>query len=125
MAASVFDQILDFAHRPNPYPLYARLRETPVSRQEDGTYVVSTYREIVALLHDPRVSSDQRNRSCPVEGGESSPLDAGGSGPRAPRSPARADPAPRVALRVGRDPPRRCLPGSSPSTRRSTIASAG
>ena len=81
MAASVFDQILDFVHRPNPYPLYARLRETPVSRQEDGTYVVSTYREIVALLHDPRVSSDQRNRSCPVEGGESSPLDAGGSGP--------------------------------------------
>jgi cytochrome P450 len=28
-----------------------------VIREEDGTYVVSTYREIVALLHDPRLGS--------------------------------------------------------------------
>jgi cytochrome P450 len=56
----LFAQVLDPANRPNPYPLYARLRETPVSLQEDGTYVVSTYREIVALLHDPRISSDER-----------------------------------------------------------------
>ncbi|HEY2080897.1 MAG TPA: cytochrome P450 [Streptosporangiaceae bacterium] len=60
--ASVFDQILDFGNRANPYPLYAELRRTPVSRADDGSYVVSTYREIVALLHDPRVSSDLRNR---------------------------------------------------------------
>jgi cytochrome P450 len=59
---SVFDQILAFDNRANPYPLYAELRRTPVSRADDGSYVVSTYREIVALLHDPRVSSDQRNR---------------------------------------------------------------
>ncbi len=63
MAASVFDQILDQANRANPYPLYAELRRTPVTRQPDGTYVVSTYREIVSLLHDPRVSSDERNRT--------------------------------------------------------------
>jgi cytochrome P450 len=56
--ASIFDQILDPANRANPYPLYAELRKTPVTRQADGTYVVSTYNEIVALLHDPRVSSD-------------------------------------------------------------------
>jgi cytochrome P450 len=56
--ASIFDQILDPANRANPYPLYAELRKTPVTRQADGTYVVSTYDEIVALLHDPRVSSD-------------------------------------------------------------------
>ncbi|MFL5665576.1 MAG: cytochrome P450, partial [Ktedonobacteraceae bacterium] len=56
-------QITDYANRANPYPLYAQLRETPVSRQEDGTYVVSTYREIVELLHDPRISSDERKRS--------------------------------------------------------------
>jgi cytochrome P450 len=31
-----------------------------VSREEDGTYVVSTADEIAALLHDPRVSSDSR-----------------------------------------------------------------
>ncbi|HYZ54475.1 MAG TPA: cytochrome P450 [Streptosporangiaceae bacterium] len=59
---SIFDQILDPANRANPYPLYAELRKTPVTRQADGTYVVSTYNEIVALLHDPRVSSDPRNR---------------------------------------------------------------
>jgi len=59
---SVYDQILDFGNRANPYPLYTELRQTPVSRADDGSYVVSTYREIVALLHDPRVSSDLRNR---------------------------------------------------------------
>jgi cytochrome P450 len=58
---SIFEQILDPANRANPYPLYAQLRNTPVARQADGTYVVSTYHEIVALLHDPRVSSDPRN----------------------------------------------------------------
>jgi cytochrome P450 len=66
--ASLFDQILDYANRPDPWPLYARLRETPVSRRDDGSYVVSTYREIVALLHDPRVSSDLRNLSRTADG---------------------------------------------------------
>ncbi|BFU43354.1 cytochrome P450 [Krasilnikovia sp. MM14-A1004] len=55
---SVFAQILDYANRANPYPLYAELRKTPVARQDDGSYVVSTYAEIVKLLHDPRISSD-------------------------------------------------------------------
>jgi cytochrome P450 len=58
---SIFDQVLDPANRANPYPLYAELRKTPVTRQADGSYVVSTYDEIVALLHDPRVSSDPRS----------------------------------------------------------------
>jgi cytochrome P450 len=60
--ASIYDQVLDPASRANPFPLYAELRKTPVVRQDDGTYVVSTYHAIVALLHDPRVSSDPRNR---------------------------------------------------------------
>jgi cytochrome P450 len=55
--ASVFAQILDYTNRADPYPLYRRLRETPVVREADGSYVVSRYRDIVALLHDPRVSS--------------------------------------------------------------------
>jgi cytochrome P450 len=59
--ASIFGQILDPASRANPYPLYAELRKTPVTREADGRYVVSTYDEIVALLHDPRVSSDPRS----------------------------------------------------------------
>jgi cytochrome P450 len=67
---SVFDRILDPANRANPYPLYAELRKTPVMRQADGTWVVSTYQEIVDLLHDPRVSSDPRNN--PQLGGEAS-----------------------------------------------------
>ncbi|MGH3794168.1 MAG: cytochrome P450 [Pseudonocardiaceae bacterium] len=60
--ATMLQQITDYANRADPYPLYAELRKTPVARQDDGTYVVSTYREIHALLHDPRISSDLRNR---------------------------------------------------------------
>jgi cytochrome P450 len=58
---TTFGRILEQANRADPYPLYAELRKTPVRPLEDGSYVVSTYREIVALLHDPRVSSDSRN----------------------------------------------------------------
>lgn len=57
-----WQRALQYANRANPYPFYAELRKTPVSRQADGSYVVSTYREVVALLHDPRVSSDPRSR---------------------------------------------------------------
>jgi fatty acid omega-hydroxylase len=57
-----WQQALLYENRANPYPFYAELRETPVSRQPDGSYVVSTYREIASILHDPRVSSDLRNR---------------------------------------------------------------
>ena len=56
----LFAKVLDPANRSDPYPLYARLRETPVALQDDGTYVVSTHAEISRLLHDPRVSSDER-----------------------------------------------------------------
>jgi cytochrome P450 len=59
--SSVWQQILNYSNRADPYPLYAELRKTPVLRAEDGSYVVSTYQEIVALLHDPRLSSDVRN----------------------------------------------------------------
>ncbi|MFI2207453.1 cytochrome P450 [Streptomyces sp. NPDC020192] len=59
-----WQQALRYTNRANPYPFYEELRKTPVARQPDGTYVVSTYREIVTLLHDPRVSSDPRK--CPV-----------------------------------------------------------
>ena len=65
-AGKLFVQILDPASRANPYPLYARLRETPVSVQEDGTYVGSTYREISLLLHNPRISSDERKSAQPA-----------------------------------------------------------
>jgi cytochrome P450 len=74
-----WQQVLRQANRAHPYPLYAELRKTPVARQPDGTYVVSTYREIVELLHDPRISSDVTKRpgatpaGAPV-GPDSSPI---------------------------------------------------
>jgi cytochrome P450 len=58
-----WQESLLYANRANPYPFYAELRKTPVSQQPNGSYVVSTYREIVSILHDPRVSSDLRKRS--------------------------------------------------------------
>jgi len=62
---AILRSIYDPANRADPYPLFAELRREPASWQEDGpdaagTWVVSTYREIVAILHDPRCSSDLR-----------------------------------------------------------------
>ncbi|MGO4493014.1 cytochrome P450 [Arthrobacter sp. 2YAF22_2] len=83
--SNVWDQILDYSNRANPYPLYAELRRTPVTRLPDGTYLVSTYAEIAALLHDPRVSSDiTRNPAAAAAGvtaGGGSGEDAEGAGP--------------------------------------------
>ena len=53
----LYAQIIDYASRANPYPLYAELRKTPVLRAHDGSYVVSTYREVAALIHDPRLGT--------------------------------------------------------------------
>ncbi|MGA6156862.1 cytochrome P450 [Stenotrophomonas sp. NPDC087984] len=58
---SLARQITDYAHRADPYPIYAELRKTPVVHDEEGPYIVSTYWEIHGLLHDPRLSSEARN----------------------------------------------------------------
>ncbi|MFF2957962.1 cytochrome P450 [Streptomyces sp. NPDC057963] len=63
-------RVLDHSSRADPYPLYAELRRTPVARQEDGSYVISTYREITDVLHNPHLSSDTRNLSHPTAGAE-------------------------------------------------------
>jgi cytochrome P450 len=60
---TLFAQVLDRANRADPYPLYARLRETPLIREDDGTTIVSTYAEIRGLLHDQRLSSDDLPKS--------------------------------------------------------------
>src|SRR3712207_5004058 len=67
-ASDLFTQVLDPSNRPNPYPLYARLRETPVAPLADGFFAVSSYAAISALLHDPRMSKDQRKRDIPLRG---------------------------------------------------------
>ncbi|AKJ14594.1 cytochrome P450 [Streptomyces incarnatus] len=59
--ASMLRQITDFANRANPYPIYEELRKTPVLHEEDGPYIISSYYDIEALLHDPRISSDAAN----------------------------------------------------------------
>ncbi|WP_030919556.1 cytochrome P450 [Streptosporangium amethystogenes] len=64
-APSTLQRILDYSSRADPYPLYAELRGRPVARQEDGGYVVSTYREISTLLHDPHLSSDAHSLEDP------------------------------------------------------------
>ncbi|MFF8265826.1 cytochrome P450 [Streptomyces sp. NPDC016562] len=61
MTQAILRRIIDYDSRADPYPLYEELRKTPVSHDEDGPYVVSTYWEIQSLLHDPRISSDSRN----------------------------------------------------------------
>ncbi len=53
----LFAQVMAYANRANPYPLYAQLRETPVVRADDGLYIVSTYEEIRSLLFHPMASS--------------------------------------------------------------------
>ncbi|MEU9126434.1 cytochrome P450 [Streptomyces sp. NPDC048506] len=63
-------RILDYSSRADPYPLYAELRETPVAPQEDGSYVISTYRELTDILHNPHLSSDVRNLSHPTRDAE-------------------------------------------------------
>jgi cytochrome P450 len=58
---TLYDEILDFDNRANPWPLYDKLRSQRVWEEPDGTFVVSTYREAYALMHDPRLSSDPHN----------------------------------------------------------------
>ncbi|MCD0448896.1 cytochrome P450 [Actinocorallia sp. API 0066] len=67
-------RIADPAARPDPYPLYEELRRTPVARQDDGVYTVSTYWEIRSLLNDPRVSSQTRPPLVPTPSGARSML---------------------------------------------------
>jgi cytochrome P450 len=62
---TLIHRINGYASRADPYPLYAELRRHRVARQDDGTYLVGTYHEIEALLHDPRISSDGRSRIPP------------------------------------------------------------
>ncbi|MDF3290696.1 cytochrome P450 [Streptomyces silvisoli] len=65
-ADTLLERITDYANRADPYPLYAELREAgPVVRQADGSYLVGTYHEITALLHNPQISADPRSLPGP------------------------------------------------------------
>lgn len=67
--ATLLSQIRDFSNRADPYPLYARLRQTSVSCQHDvgqgerasgdearGVWVAASHDAIMRLQNDPRLS---------------------------------------------------------------------
>ena len=81
-------EAMKYENRADPYPFFAELRKTPVAQVANGIYVISTHREITALAHDPRVSSDLRKsplaarmRSAGAQGAEPDPLEAYGKNP--------------------------------------------
>ncbi|MGW6917611.1 cytochrome P450 [Kitasatospora sp. NPDC054939] len=95
---SLLQQMTDYANRHDPYPLYARLRESPVHHDETGPYVVGGYYALRSLLHDPRVSSEVRHRSATDE---ALPGEDGGAGDgMLPPSFLRLDPPEHDRLRA-------------------------
>jgi cytochrome P450 len=61
-----FDAAMRHENRANPYPFFDELRKTPVTRVTNGIYAVTGYEELMALAHDPRVSSDLRKGRPPT-----------------------------------------------------------
>jgi fatty acid omega-hydroxylase len=55
-----FDAAMRYENRANPFPYFDELRKTPVVRVTNGIFAVTGYDELIALAHDPRVSSDRR-----------------------------------------------------------------
>ena len=67
-----------FENRPNPYPFFDELRKTPVVDVGNGVYVVTGYRELLTLAHDPRISSDLRRVKAKASGSDADELSAYG-----------------------------------------------
>jgi fatty acid omega-hydroxylase len=63
-----FDAAMRYENRANPYPYFDELRKAPVVRVTNGIYAVTGYDELIALAHDPRVSSDRRYARAPLAG---------------------------------------------------------
>jgi cytochrome P450 len=61
-----FDAAMRYENRADPYPFFDELRKTPVVRVTNGIYAVTGYEELMALAHDPRVSSDLRKGRPPA-----------------------------------------------------------
>ncbi len=59
-----FDEAMKYENRWNPYPFFDELRNfSPVARVTNGVYAVTGYKELIALIHDPRVSADPSKRT--------------------------------------------------------------
>ncbi len=61
---------MKFENRADPYPFFDELRRTPVAKVAEKTYVVTGYRELLTLAHDPRISSDISRSPLPSDPGE-------------------------------------------------------
>jgi cytochrome P450 len=61
----LFTRLLGPISRVDPYPIYQQLQRQPVSRTDDGFWIVSTHREISQLLHDLRVSATTMSHARP------------------------------------------------------------
>jgi cytochrome P450 len=80
---TAYAEAMKFENRANPYPFFDELRKTPVARVANGIYVVTGYREVMTLAHDPRVSSDIGRSPLAAQpaakaGSESDPMEAYG-----------------------------------------------
>jgi cytochrome P450 len=65
MSSDLMRQVGEQANRHNPWPLYAQLRRDRVVPLAEGSYAVGRYDDVLALLHDPRVSSDPHTLTDP------------------------------------------------------------
>src|SRR6185437_9959815 len=60
-AESAWTEAMRYENRHDPYRFFDELRKTPVVQVADKVYVVTGYRELLQLAHDPHVSSDISN----------------------------------------------------------------
>ena len=57
-AETAWTEAMRYENRHDPYRFFDELRKTPVVQVADNTYVVTGYRELLTLAHDPHISSD-------------------------------------------------------------------
>lgn len=57
-ASTAWTEAMKYENRHDPYRFFDELRKTPVVQVADDVYVVTGYRELLQLAHDPHVSSD-------------------------------------------------------------------
>ena len=57
-AETAWTEAMKYENRHDPYQFFDELRKTPVVQVADKIYVVTGYRELLTLAHDPHVSSD-------------------------------------------------------------------
>src|SRR6478672_7899015 len=57
-AETAWTEAMRYENRHDPYRFFDELRKTPVGQVAERVYVVTGYRELLQLAHDPHVSSD-------------------------------------------------------------------